>query len=92
MTDLGTLGENFILSYATGISPSGQIVGSSETAGEIDIRDFVWEKGAMTGLPPLGGGSYSRATGINPAGQVVGYSLTASNQVHAPLWTRKPAK
>ncbi len=42
---------------------------------------FVWENGAMRGLPPFVGGNNGFATGANNLGQVVGW---AENGVHDP--------
>jgi probable HAF family extracellular repeat protein len=87
--DLGTLGPQFLLSFANDINPSGVVVGSSETAGERLIRAFVWADGVMTPLEALDGGSYATAQGINTAAEIVGESSADSNRVHATLWTRR---
>ena len=79
---LGTLGGRN--SEATAVSPTGVIVGWSETkAGE--HHAFVWQNGTMTDLGVLAG-SFSTAFGINRAGKIVGYSSTASGKNHAVVW------
>ena len=58
-------------SQATGISPTGLVVGSSQTATGL-LRAFLWKNGVMRNLHTLNGGS-SAAFGVN-AGKVVGNS------------------
>jgi probable HAF family extracellular repeat protein len=81
-TDLGTLGGRN--SYARGISPTGQVVGFSETpTGQ--THAFLWDGGVMVDLGTLGG-DYSSAHGLNAAGQVVGESRTVTGDTHGFLW------
>ena len=87
MTDLSTLGGN--ASFATGINDSGQVVGYSYTAGDSELRAFLYTNGKMIELPTLGGDySYGQGYGINDSGQVVGDSIPAGDsQPHAFLYT-----
>jgi len=96
---LGTLagpGFDGWSSNAYAINPKGQVVGSSEPASGVGLHAFLWEKGVMSDLGTLGGGSSgpgviieSIAYGINPAGQVVGWSNTAEGRSsHAFLWEK----
>ena len=71
ITDLGTLGGSS--SYATGINNRGQVVGTSNLAGDVSSRAFLYTNGGMYDLGTLGGTS-SSASGINALGQVVGTS------------------
>ena len=74
ITDLGTLGGT--TSNATGINASGQVVGSSTTAGDTVTHAFLYSAGTMLDLGTLGGdNSFGQA--INAAGAVVGYSESA---------------
>ena len=75
--DLGTLGGS--RSYASAINDSGQVVGSSNLAGDQNNRAFLYKDGKMTDLGTLGGTS-SEAKGINISGQVVGWSDNSSGQ------------
>jgi probable HAF family extracellular repeat protein len=83
LTDLGTLGG----STATGaaINSSGQVVGSSSTAGDTTTHAFLYSGGTMSDLGTLGGAS-SGAAGINDSGAIVGSAATASGPTHATLW------
>jgi probable HAF family extracellular repeat protein len=90
ITDLGTLGGDYVHSMATDINSRGQVVGDSVPARSDKFRAFLWEDGKMTNLGSLPGSSEgSIATGINNRGQVVGYSGHAdSGTNHAVLWTK----
>src|SRR5438552_3626449 len=80
--DLGTLGGT--QSRATAVSPSGQTVGFSHTAGDAESHAFSWTRtGGMVDLGTLGG-TRSSALAVSAAGQVVGESLIPSDiQFHA---------
>lgn len=82
--DLGTLGGSY--SFAFGISPLGDVVGTSATAGGTD-HAFLWRNGIMTDLGTLAGGSgTSAARAVNRHGEVVGSSTTPDGQDRAFLW------
>ncbi|HSM05087.1 MAG TPA: hypothetical protein VK858_10685 [Longimicrobiales bacterium] len=68
--DLGTLGGEE--AAALGINRSGQIVGVSETEGE--LQAFVWDEGTFTALPPGPAAAFAYAEDINDHGVVVGWS------------------
>ena len=75
--DLGTLGGSY--SYAFGISPDGDVVGASATAGQ--DHAFLWRNGTMTDLGTLAGSDGSSAArGVNRRGEVVGQSSTSDGQ------------
>lgn len=72
VTDLGTLGGNYI--EANAINDAGQVVGASTiktNRNEFVKRAFFWEKGKMTDLGTFGGKS-SVAYDINNQGKVIG--------------------
>jgi probable HAF family extracellular repeat protein len=85
VTDLGTLGGNFVEGYS--VNSAGQVAGRSTLSDNTTVHAF---RSAANGQPPglsdLGtlGGSFSYAWGINASGQVTGYSPTAGDlQIHA---------
>lgn len=95
MTDLGTLGgPNSFAEYRP--SERGQVGGEAETTspdpnGENNCGNhliclpFVWEKGAVTVLPTLGGNN-GRADGFNNEGEVVGQAEnTTKDSTCVPL-------
>jgi probable HAF family extracellular repeat protein len=82
-TDLGTFGGGF--SYAEGINNSGQVVGTSLTAGN-DYHAFLYSGGTMSDLGTLGG-DHSVAFGVNNSGQVVGYAWTAADYDNSFLYS-----
>ena len=96
LTDIGTLGENYLHSIAYSINDNGQIVGASWTddlpgVGVI-THAFLYSEGTMTDLGVLGGdptnpnGYYSYAMDINDNGLIVGYSSTNYGISHGFVW------
>lgn len=85
ITDLGTLGGSTSIGF--GINSSGQITGSSATAGDTTRHAFLYSGGTMKDLGTLGG-NLSEGAGINDAGQVTGDSdITGDQGSHAFLYS-----
>ena len=76
LTDLGTLGGSLSLGYA--INASGQVVGESETPGDLTFHAFLYHGGVMTDLGTLGG-TLSYAKALNDNGEIVGVSTLVNN-------------
>ena len=88
MQDLGTLGGS--QSFAYGINSSGEVVGCSDVAGDLQRHAFKWtQTGGMQDLGSLTGYDSGCALGINNSGQVVGYMYNSSDSqiTHAALWS-----
>jgi probable HAF family extracellular repeat protein len=84
MVDIGTLGGT--LGYPNRMNNRGQVVGTSNLAGDQTNHAFLW--GRKEGLKDLGvmpGGLFSEAYSINDAGEAVGFSDAAIG-IHAVLW------
>ncbi len=82
--DLGTLGGSD--SDAIALSPSGEVVGYSQTSAGND-HAFAWTTaGGMTDLGTLGGRA-SYPVGVTADGEVVGNSQTSAGNNHAFAWT-----
>lgn len=78
VTDLGSLGGKFG-NQAHQINNRGQVVGSSDLAGDTVFHAFVWSP--TTGMKDLGtlpNDTYSVALGINDAGVVTGVSIDST--------------
>lgn len=85
VTDLGTLPGD-VVSYATRVNASGDVIGGSVTDGSGTLGDpFLYTDNlGMVDLGNLGGGR-GQANGINAAGTVVGYARTPSTPV-GDIW------
>ena len=80
--DLGTLGGQE--ATALGINQAGQIVGVSETEG--DLQGFLWNDGTLTALPPGPDAGFAYAEDINDLGVVVGWSAGGAIAQDATVW------
>jgi probable HAF family extracellular repeat protein len=88
ITDLGTLGGS--ASQAGAINDNGDVVGASTTAGDTDIRAFLYSNGVMEPLGTLGGDTFANAINnarlivgdsqISPGGDFHGYYFNAAAQ------------
>ncbi len=84
MLDLGTLGGT--VGSPLALNNRGQVVGSSNLAGDIYFHPFLWDRGALTDLGTLGG-SYGSANSLNDAGEIVGWATYAGDLIfQAVLW------
>jgi probable HAF family extracellular repeat protein len=88
MLDLGKLAPlSGSESWASGINDSGQVVGGTWAAGDVE-HAFLYSNGIMTRLPEpsFTDGSACEATSINNAGQIAGVCAATSGDTHLVLW------
>ena len=94
MLDLGTLGGTlgYVGSAANpgnggAINNRGQVVGTSNLAGDLTHHPFLWNEGSLTDLGTLGGDN-GEAYGINDAGETIGRADVPgpSHYHHGFLW------
>jgi probable HAF family extracellular repeat protein len=84
MLDLGSLGGT--LGFGFALNSHAQVVGTSDTEGELASHPFFWDRGVMTDIGTFGG-SFGEADSLNDAGEVVGGSFFADDEIqHAFLW------
>jgi probable HAF family extracellular repeat protein len=76
--NLGSLGGAFG-NQAHNINNRGQVVGTSDLAGDDVFHGFVWSQSTgMQDIPPLPGDTYSVALAINDPGVVTGVSIDST--------------
>jgi probable HAF family extracellular repeat protein len=98
MHDLKTLGGTLAVAGAFAgsgggaINNRGQIIGTSNLAGDLTHHPFLWERGMLKDLGTLGGNN-GEAYWINDSGDVVGTAdLSGSRSHHAFLWKNEKMK
>ena len=81
VTDLGVFDPKVQSAHANDVNEAGQVVGYAGN------RAFVWQHGALTALPTLGG-TAGMAEAINDIGQIAGMSTltTPPTGGRAVLW------
>lgn len=88
LTDLGTLGGIYSLGY--GVNDGGQVVGFSETTGNVS-HAFLYSGGSKFDLnsliAPGTGFTLTRASGISDTGFITGYGTNSAGQQDAFLLT-----
>jgi probable HAF family extracellular repeat protein len=87
VTDLGSLGGNFVSAFA--LDERGEVAGRASTSSS-PSHAFAFIHGGIIDLGTLPGKNQSRAQGINDRTQVVGFSFSArfAADAHAFLWSR----
>jgi probable HAF family extracellular repeat protein len=93
LLDLGTLGGTSAVvgslqnpGAGGSINNRGQVIGTSNLAGDLIHHPFLWDRGVLKDLGTLGG-DLGEAWWINDGGQVVGRADLPGSQVHhAFLW------
>ena len=84
MQDLGGLGGT--QGQVNDMNSQGQVVGTSNLAGDLFTHGFTWSKGVLTDVGTFGGDN-SVADWVNNAGQVVGGAEVPGDQIHhAFVW------
>jgi probable HAF family extracellular repeat protein len=86
MQDLGTLGGTF--ETANWLNDLGEVVGTSNLAGDQAWHPYLWDGQSLRDLGTLGG-SYGGAFRINDRGDVTGWATPPGDTTaHAFLWRR----
>jgi len=86
MRDLGSLGGT--VGFANWLNNAGDVVGTSDLAGDQTFHPFLWDGRRMLDLGTLGG-DFGSANWVNDAGDVVGWATPPGDSTaHAVLWKR----
>jgi probable HAF family extracellular repeat protein len=83
MQALGTLGG--ALGVANWLNNAGEVVGTSDLAGDQTAHPVMWNEGRTLDLGTLGGAN-GVANWVNEAGDIVGGAQTADQSFHGFLW------
>ena len=86
--DLGNLGgdgKSFGI-FASGLNDHGDVVGTSDTAGDASFHGFLWRDGQISDLGTVAGDANSIAVTVDKGGMVLGVSLSANFAIRAALW------
>jgi probable HAF family extracellular repeat protein len=87
MTDLGNFGGTCTTAFD--LNNRGQVVGTSNVAGDVIYRAFLWSKGTLYDLGGSLGGTSSAAAAINERGEAVGTATLAGDILfHGAFWRR----
>jgi probable HAF family extracellular repeat protein len=96
MVDLGTLGGT--IGFANFLNSRGEVVGSSNLAGDLTHHPFLWSRGELKDLGTLGGHN-GEAFWINDGGDIVGWANNpvpcsgcaepGNQEYHAVLWRER---
>lgn len=86
MRNLGTLGGVF--GTTSGLNNRGQVVGTSNLAGDQTAHPFLWEQESLRDLGTLGG-TFGVANWVNESGEIIGGSLTANDEAFDGFLWRK---
>ena len=90
MVDLGTLGGTNGSPLA--LNNAGQVIGTSNLAGDQTSDPFLWEKGNLIDLATnTSGATVVTANAINDAGEIVGGAAFADAPFDAYLWRKGAA-
>jgi probable HAF family extracellular repeat protein len=84
MIDLGTLGGT--VGGPNALNNRGQVIGSSNLAGDQISDPFLWNDGNLIDLFTASGGVIVAANAINDAGEMVGLECLPSGACDAYLW------
>lgn len=85
MIDLGSLGGTS--GGPNALNNRGQVIGSSNLAGDQDSHPFLWDDGKLVDLfTGAVGGNPVSANAINDTGEIVGQAIFSNQFFHAYLW------
>src|SRR5260370_15854611 len=83
MVDIGSLGGT--IGFPSWVNGRGQVVGTSNLAGDQTFHPFFWDRGVLTDIGTFGG-SNGEALRVSDSGLVVGRADLADGTHHAFVW------